>query len=81
MEQPLSAYDKGVKALQLYLTDQSVATLVERKQEVLNTQMEDILSLAEDFEVALKDHSLVVIGNQSKIEANRDRFDRIEDLY
>ena len=43
--------------------------------------MEDILSLAEDFKVALKDHSLVVIGNQSKIEANRDRFDWIEDLY
>ena len=81
MEQPLSAYDKGVKALQLYLTDQNVATLVERKQEVLNTQMEDILSLAEDFKVALREHSLVVIGNQSKIEANRDRFDRIADLY
>ncbi|EFR31371.1 insulinase family protein [Eremococcus coleocola] len=81
MDQPLSAYDKGVKALSLYLTGQGVDSLKTYKEEVLAVQEADLKGLADSFRQALASYSKVVIGNKTQIQAEADQFDQIYDLF
>ncbi|WP_124059045.1 insulinase family protein [Vaginisenegalia massiliensis] len=80
LDRPLAAIDKGLKALNLYLSDLTVADLIRQKEEVLATSQADIRAFAPTFAKAVEAFTTVVIGNKVQIEQEQDRFDQIKEL-
>ncbi len=78
---PLSPRAKGVRSLSAYLEDTSVEKLQEIRTETLNTNAEDIRALAAQVEAAFQYSVLCVVGNEAKIKAAADLFDRVQPLF
>jgi hypothetical protein len=81
LEQPQSAESKGLIAFNRLKTGITVEDIIRQKEEILSTQTEDLNALADDFEEALEDPSIVVIGNKAQIENASDLFDEVYNLY
>lgn len=81
LEQPLSAYDKGLKAFNMFQSNISKADLVQLKKEILNVSQTEIQQQYTAYETVLEQGSMVIIGNKAQIEAEKDLFDVISELY
>ena len=80
MDTPLNPSAKGSRSLMAYLSGLDFAVLQKERDQVLSAGKEDIRALAPLVEAILSDDCRCVIGDESKITENKDRFGRLENL-
>ena len=80
MDTPLNPSAKGSRSLMAYLSGLDFAVLQKERDQVLSAEKEDIRALAPLVEAILSDDCRCVIGDESKITENKDRFGRLENL-
>lgn len=70
-------YIKGVIGDNMYFTSITQADIQKLRDEVLSTTAEDIRNFADVLEVAIKQNFHCVVGSESKVNENKELFDRI----
>lgn len=81
LEQPKSAHSKGLTAFNRLQHKITKDDIVELKKEILNTDAGKLQALHKGFKAVIDDGSVVVIGNKTQIENQKDLFDKIYELY
>ncbi|MDO4292727.1 MAG: insulinase family protein [Eubacteriales bacterium] len=81
MDVPMNPAAKGLRSLSMYLTNQTVEELQKERDQVLDVTAEDIRALAGHIRAFLSDECLCVVGNEKKLEAEKERFLTLEQLY
>jgi len=81
MDTPLTPSQRGLRGLNCYLSEITYDVLQETRNQVLDATVEDIRALAEPVEAAMSQGNICVVGNESMIEARKDLFNNIENLY
>lgn len=81
MEQPKSAFSKGLTAFARLQTGVTKEELVTLKEEIIQADSQSLSALHEQIADVLEDHTVVVIGNKTQIENEKDLFDEIYELY
>lgn len=78
---PLNPAAKGLRAMSVYLTNQTADELQKERDQVLDATAEDIRALAGHLRAILADDCLCVVGNAKKIEEEKANFLTLEQLY
>ncbi|MBS4461337.1 insulinase family protein [Aerococcaceae bacterium zg-B36] len=81
IDQPLSAADKGHQAFVMHHIGLTTDERRRFKEQVLNTTLEDLQQMSGIYEQVLTNPAIAVIGNKTQIEAVKDQFDVIRELY
>ncbi len=81
MDVPMTPAMKGTFSLGAYLTHLSYEEMQKERDELLNTQPEDIRALAAYIRAFIGDNCLCVIGNEEKIKESAALFEHIEPLF
>ena len=80
LDTPLPPSVKGSRALSAYLSGVTEEMLQEERAQVLQAVKEDIRALAKPIRAILDTGSFCVVGNEDKIEANREVFKEVRNL-
>jgi hypothetical protein len=80
LDTPLTPQAKGKRSLSMYLGKISEADLQKERDQVLNVSVEDIRACYKMVEAVLAAGNICVIGNESKINENKDLFKEIKSL-
>jgi Zn-dependent M16 (insulinase) family peptidase len=80
MDVPLNPSAKGARSLSIYLTNQSYEELQEERDQVLNADKKTIQNLSGLIEAVLSQNNLCVIGNEEKIEEQKELFKTVLQL-
>jgi len=80
LDTPLTARAKGEKAFTAYLKNQSEDMRKKQRAEILGATAEDIRALAAPIKAVLDMNYLCVMGNEKKIEEEKDVFDIVTGL-
>lgn len=75
-----TAYMKGQIATNRYLSNTSPEYVQRIRNEVLNTNLDDIKSFAPILKNAMKENYLCVLGNENKIKESKDLFNELVSL-
>lgn len=81
MDIPMNPAAKALRALSLYLTNQTVEELQEERNQVLDATAEDIRALAGHIRAFMADECLCVVGNEKKIREEKEHFISLEQLF
>lgn len=81
LDQPLTPVAKGDRSLNLYMNHVSKEMIQKERLQVLHATQEDIRKLAEVLEAVLAAEQFCVIGGEEKIEAAKQLFDEVKDLF
>ena len=81
MDTPLNPAAKGMRSVSAYLTNISYEELQRERNEVLDAQPENIKNLAGLIEAVLSQDALCVIGAEENVEAEKDMFLEVKNLY
>lgn len=81
MDAPLTPAAQGRKALALYLNNISDEALKKERDEVINCKEQDIRDLKDTIAAILEADSLCVVGNEKKIEENKEIFKNTVSLF
>lgn len=81
LDRPKSAYDLGDEAYSYHLMGMTYPMMQQLKEEIIATSNEDLKNFASQYEQAIADYSLAVIGNKAQIEKEKDLFDAVYELY
>lgn len=81
MDSPLSASDAGARSFNMYISETTIDMLREVRHQVLGANVETIRACADAVEAALSDENICVVGNENKIEENKELFNNIVNLF
>lgn len=81
LDMPLPPSIKGARGLSAYLSGVTQEMMEQERREILQAEPKDIQALAGLVKAVLDTGSLCVIGNEEKIQANREMFGEIKNLY
>ena len=81
MDTPLTPYQRGVRGLSAYLRNITFEELQQSRDEVLGATVEDIRALATLVRDTMKQDYFCVVGNEDVLEAAKERFDTLDNLY
>ena len=81
LDVPLLPQYKGSKADSAYFSKVTDEMLKKEREEILNVTKEDIRALAPIIRQILNTGSFCVIGNAEKIQAEREMFGEIKNLF
>ena len=81
LDQPMTPATKGDRSMNLYMNHVSEEMIREERAQVLDATEEDIRALAEIVETVLEDNYFCVIGNEEKIEEQKDMFMEIRSIF
>lgn len=81
MDAPLTPAAQGRKAIALYLNNISDEALKKERDEVINCKEQDIRDLKDTIAAILEADSLCVVGNENKIEENKEIFKNTVSLF
>lgn len=81
MEQPKSAFSKGLTAFNRLKTGVTREELVHLKEEILAVDSNALQMLNKGLNSVLEESTVVVIGNKGQIEIEKDLFDKVYELY
>ena len=81
VDMPLPPKRKGEAAMVAYLTGLSNDDVIRERKEIINCKDGDIRKLAPLFKEALKQSGVCTIGNEKKIEENKDLFKEVKNLF
>lgn len=76
-DRPLNPSQKGFAAVQQYLSGDTLAMLQKERDEILGTTVEDLKGFAKMVEKVMAQNILCVVGNEKKIEDQKDLFKKI----
>ena len=80
LDAPLTPSIRGSRGLSAYLSGVTGEMMQEEREQVLDATQEDIRALAPLLRAILDTGSFCVVGNEEKIEANRNLFGTVESL-
>jgi len=81
MDVPFPPSTRGNRGLSAYLSGVDKEMMEKEREEVLTATQDDIRSLASLVKAVLNTGSLCVIGNEEKIEADKDLFGETKNLF
>ena len=81
LDTPLTPSDKGARGLSAYLSGVTDEMLQEERDQILAATPEDIRKLAGIVKAILGTGSVCAIGNDEKVEKNREMFGEVKNLY
>ena len=76
-DRPLNPSQKGYAAVQQTLRGDTLAMLQKERDEILGTTVEDLKGFAKMVEKVMAQNVLCVVGNEKKIEDQKDLFKKI----
>ncbi len=77
LDEPIKSYEKGSIILYLFIKKISYEDLKNARAEILNTKVIDLKNFSKLIDETLKQNLFCVIGNNLKIEENKEIFDII----
>lgn len=80
LDAPLTPSIKGARGMSAYLSGVTEEMMQKERDQVLNATAADIRALAGIVRAILDTGSLCVVGNEAKIEANRELFGEVSNL-
>ncbi|HWT76322.1 MAG TPA: insulinase family protein [Mobilitalea sp.] len=80
LDTPLTPQSKGKRSLSMYIAVVTEEELQKERDEVLNVTMEDIRALHKAVKAVIDAGHICVIGNEEKINANKDMFKEVKNL-
>lgn len=80
MDIPRTPRMEGNASITAYLTGVTREDIVQQREEILNVTVEDIRKLADIIAAILEDGNICVIGNEKKIEENKDMLKEVKFL-
>lgn len=81
LDTPLNPYAKGERSLTAYLTNLDYETIQKERDEVLNASAKDIRDLEDTVKAILKPGNICVIGNEEKLQEQKQMFKEVSNLY
>jgi Zn-dependent M16 (insulinase) family peptidase len=81
MDIPLSPMAKGNRSLSAYMSKISYEQIQKERDQVLQANVFQIQDLAERMEAVLEQNHICAIGNEDKIESEKQLFEKVEGLY
>lgn len=78
---PKSPSNKGLRSLTAYLKNQTIDDLKFEKYQLINTTANDIRNIASYVEAIVLQNNICVIGNENKIEEEKDIFNICKPLF
>ena len=78
---PLPPKRKGDAAMVAYLTDVKPELVKREREQIINCKDSDIRALKPLFEEAFKNSGICTIGNENKIEENKELFKETKNLF
>ena len=76
----MNPYARGERGLGLYLSGITFEQIQKERDQILNTSQEDIRALAGPVSAMLSQDYLCVVGNDEKIENNKNMFKEVKQL-
>ena len=80
IDRPLTPRAKGINSFSAYMTGTTAEDLQKQRDEILGVSKDDIRILAETVKAILDSGNICVIGNENKIEENKDLFTEVKQL-
>jgi Zn-dependent M16 (insulinase) family peptidase len=80
MDTPLNPEAKGSRSMAAYLENMTYEEIQKERDEILAAQPADIRALADQIASILSDDCLCVVGNESAIRSEADRFGSVQGL-
>lgn len=80
LDAPLTPQSKGKRSLSMYLAGITEEDLQKERDQILNITVEDIRNLHKALQAVLDAGHICVIGNEDKINANKDMFKEVKSL-
>ncbi len=77
MDTPMNPSALGARSFSIYVSGQSLESLREEREQVLQVTKEDIRALAPLIREALAQDYLCVLGNEDKLEQEKEMFDEL----
>ncbi len=81
IDQPMTPAGKGDRSMNLYMNHVSAEMIKQEREEILNAEEADIRALADIVAAVLACQQFCVIGNEEKIEEQKNMFKEIKDLF
>lgn len=81
MDVPQTPLGKGIRSLSAYLSNLSYEQIQKERNQVLNATVKDIQALGDIVDAVLEENAICVIGNENKLEKEKDLFKHLESLY
>ena len=81
VDSPLTPYGKGLRDMNALIAHATFDDIQKSRNEVINCKKEDIKALAPFMKKALSDGNICVIGNESKIDSEKELFKEIKNLF
>ena len=81
VDTPLNPAVKGSRNLTAYLSGITDEMVQKKREQILDVTQEDIRALADILESILKTGAFCVIGNEQQIEADKNMFKEVKELF
>lgn len=81
LDTPMSPSAKGARSLTAWLSGLTMEQIQKERDELLSADAESIRALAPAIRAVLDQHYICVIGNETKIEENKELFEEISQLH
>jgi presequence protease len=81
LDSPLSPFMKGVVSDEYYIRKINHELVQKEREEILNTNKEEIRKLASLISEGMKQNYFCVLGSEEKIKANKDMFGNIMNIF
>ena len=81
IDQPPTPSARGERSMNLYMNHVTEEMIKEERMQILNATQEDIRNLAGIAEAVLKDEQICVIGNEAKVEEQKELFHEVKEMF
>lgn len=81
LDTPLSAAGKGRRSKEQYITGLTQEMRQKARNQVLDATPEDIRMMSGYISAFMEDNFLCVVGNEQQIKKEKEKFDKIENLF
>ena len=81
IDQPMTPATKGDRSMNLYMNHVSAEMIRKEREQILTANQEDIRALAGVARAVLANDQICVIGNEAKIEEEKELFVTVENLF
>ena len=81
IDQPMSPATKGERSMNLYMNKVEPAIIYKERNQILDATVEDIRNLADIVEAVLRDNCFCVVGNEEKIEEQKELFGETRTIF
>ncbi len=81
MDVPLTPSQRGTRALSAYMRHLTFEEIQENRNQVLDATLEDIKAMAPLVRDTMAQGYFCVVGNEDVLEASKDMFDTLENLF